>query len=380
MSEADTLRKAVGKKIKKLLDEQRGKFILGAVKHGLAPNKANQLWEFVEPFARYGFNRAHAASYARIAYQTAWLKARYPAPFMAALLTSDYGNLERIAIEVAECGRMGIKIIPPSVNKSFAEFGVVPETGEIVFSLAAIKGIGDRAAEIIQEERKKNGPFVSLVDFVERMPKSLINKKTLECLIKSGSFDEFGERRQMLEGISEILRYGEYVSRAKNSSQASLFGDPSTGSGLGGPSSGGVGLRFPKTEPASRQERLQWEKELLGFYLSDHPLAEYVSILEKLGTPIDKLRELVTGKRATIGGMIASSKRIITKTGKPMLFSQLQDSRSKVEVVVFPDIFAQNPLLWQEDNVVLVRGRVDSQNGSLKFICEQAEEIRNFES
>jgi DNA polymerase-3 subunit alpha len=385
MSEADTLRKAVGKKIKKLLDEQRGKFILGAVKHGLAPNKANQLWEFVEPFARYGFNRAHAASYARIAYQTAWLKARYPAPFMAALLTSDYGNLDRIAIEVAECGRMGIKIIPPSVNKSFAEFGVVPETGEIVFSLAAIKGIGDRAAEIIQEERKKNGLFVSLADFVERMPKSLINKKTLECLIKSGSFDEFGERRQMLEGISEILRYAEYSSRAKNSSQASLFGGPSTGSGLGGPStgsgfSGGAGLRLPKTEPASRQERLQWEKELLGFYLSDHPLAEYLSILEKLGTPIEKLRELVTGKRATIGGMIASSKRIITKTGKPMLFSQLQDSRSKVEVVVFPDILAQNPLLWQEDNVVLVRGRVDSQNGSLKFICEQAEEIQDLNS
>jgi DNA polymerase-3 subunit alpha len=398
MSEADTLRKAVGKKIKKLLDEQREKFVAGAIKHGLAPNKASQLWEFVEPFARYGFNRAHAASYARIAYQTAWLKARYPAPFMAALLTSDYGNLDRIAIEVAECGRMGIKIIPPSVNKSFVEFGVVPETGEIVFSLAAIKGIGDRAAEIIQEERKKNGLFVSLADFVERMPKSLINKKTLECLIKSGSFDEFGERRQMLEGISEILRYAEYVSRAKNSSQASLFGGPSTSSGLGGPStgsglggpstgsglsnpsSGGVGLRLPKTEPATRQERLQWEKELLGFYLSDHPLAEYVSILEKLGTPIEKLKELVTGKRATIGGMIASSKRIITKTGKPMLFSQLQDSRSKVEVVVFPDIFAQNPLLWQEDNVVLVRGRVDSKNGSLKFICEQAEEIRNFES
>lgn len=379
MPEADTLRKAVGKKIKKLLDEQRDKFVTGAVKHGLAQAKANRLWEFVEPFARYGFNKAHAASYARIAYQTAWLKTHYPAPFMAALLTSDYGNLDRIAIGVAEANRMGIKIIPPSVNKSFVEFGVMPETREIIFSLVAIKGIGFGVAEAIQEERNQRGIFASLADFVKRIPRAMVNRKTLECLIKSGAIDEFGERKQMLEGINEILKYADRAHLQKNSSQSSLFGD--------GPLSNGSGIKLAQTEPASKQERLRWEKELLGFYLSDHPISGFLPMLAKLTTPLQKITSLMTGpaaeqtrfktdKRFTIGGMVASSKQIVTKTGKPMLFSQIEDMGAKIEVVVFPDILAQNPMLWQAENMVLVRGRVDTRHGKLKFICEKAEEIR----
>jgi DNA polymerase-3 subunit alpha len=368
LGEGYLLVKAIAKKIKEEIDRHRERFIEKAIAKGRDRKTAEAIFALIEPFARYGFNRAHSAAYAHIAYQTAYLKAHYPAAFMAALLTSDYGNLERIAIEVAECNRLGIKIIPPSVNKSFVEFGVVPETGEIIFSLAAIKGIGVGVAQTIQEERQRNGKFTSLENFIERMPRPLINKKTLECLIKSGALDELGERRQMLEGINEILRYADQVHRQKNSPQSTLFG--------GGSPLAGFPLKLPEVEPATEKERLQWEKEFLGFYLSSHPLTEYLPVLAKISTPLQKISALMVGKRLTIGGIITSAKRIMTKTGKPMLFSELEDQSSKIEVIVFPDVLMQNPLPWQVDNVVLIHGRVDARNGSLKIICEKAEEIK----
>lgn len=369
LGEGYLLVKAIAKKVKADVEAHRSRFIEKAVAKGRDRKTAEALFGLIEPFAHYGFNRAHSAAYAYIAYQTAYLKTHYPAPFMAALLTSDFGNLDRIAIEIAECNRMGLAIVPPNVNKSFVEFGVVPETGEIIFSLAAIKGVGVGAAEAIQDAREQGGKFTSLANFIERLPRQFINRKTLECLIKSGALDEFGERQAMLKGIDEMLRYADYVHRQKSSSQSSLFGD-------GGSSSHGFLLKIPAVEPATRKDRLQWEKEFLGFYLSDHPLADYLPVLAKLSTPIQKISGLMTGKRLTIGGMIASAKRIVTKTGKPMLFSELEDRNAKIEVVVFPDILAQNPLLWQVENVVLVSGRVDTRNGSLKFICEKAEELQ----
>jgi len=371
MPQADTLRKAVGKKIKKLLDEQRDKFIDGAMKNGLERTKAVRLWDFVEPFARYGFNKAHAASYARIAYQTAWLKARYPRPFMAALLTADFGNLDRIAIEVAECARLGIKIIPPDVNKSFVEFGVTPDTGEIVFSLAAIKGVGVGVAEIIQEERQKNGIYTSLVNFVERMPRHVLNRKTLECLIKSGAMDSLGERKQLLAGIEHILRYAAYKEREKEMSQYSLFGVETDSSSVSHE------LRLPAVEPATRAERASWDKEFLGLYLSDHPLSEFAAAISRFGMPLGKIAQIAAGKRVRVGGMIAACKRIVTKTGKPMLFSQLEDMSARVEVVVFPDVLEKNPTIWREDNLLFVEGRVDIRGGVPKLICEEATPIRS---
>ncbi len=369
LGEGYLLVKAIAKKIKSEIEAHRERFVEKAVKKGKDRRVAEALFSQIEPFARYGFNKAHSAAYAYIAYQTAYLKAHYPAAFMAALLTSDYGNLDRIAIEIEECRRLGIKIIPPSVNKSFVEFGVVPESGEIIFSLAAIKGIGVGVAKTIQEERERGGKFNSLENFVERMPRSLINKKTLECLIKSGALDEFGERKRLLEGIPEILKYAEYIHKEKNSAQSSLFGGTSETSG------GGLGIKLPKSEPAGKKEKLKWEKEFLGFYLSDHPLSEYLSVLSKLSTPIGKLGEFVTNKSLTIGGIIASAKKIVTKTGKPMLFSEIEDQSAKIEVVVFPDTLEQNPMLWKVDNVVMISGRIDRRNGTLKFICEKAEEV-----
>lgn len=366
MAQADTLRKAVGKKIKKLLDEQRDKFVSGAIKHGLDNKKAARLWEFVEPFARYGFNKAHAASYARIAYQTAWLKAHYPRPFMAALLTSDFGNLERIAIEIAECERMGLKIIPPDVNRSFVEFGVVPESGEIIFSLAAIKGVGVGVAELIQEERKANGPYSSLENFIERLPRTVLNKKTLEALAKSGALDNFGERKRLFFGIDNILKFADNAARQAQSRQIGLFGSQAKSSST---------LKLPEIEPATKRERLMWERELLGLYVSDHPLSGYRGLLAGATMPITKLSEAMSGRRVKIGGLVAACKRIITKTGKPMLFSKLEDTGSNIEVVVFPDVLEQNPVVWRQDAVVMVEGKVDTRNGSLKVICEKVEAV-----
>ncbi|KKT88813.1 MAG: polymerase III, alpha subunit protein [Parcubacteria group bacterium GW2011_GWB1_45_10] len=371
-AQADILRKAVGKKIKSLLDEQKDKFISGAMKtSNVSLELATKVWEFIEPFARYGFNRAHSACYAQIVYQTAYLKANYPNIFMAALLTTDFGNLDRVAMEVNECYRLGIKITPPNINKSFVEFGVVPETGEVVFSLAAIKGVGVGVTEAVQDERKNNGPFLSLTNFVERMPKNIINKKTMESLIKAGAFDEFAERAQLLAGLDEILRFASGFSKNSNQNQMGLFG-------LGAAKSV---IRLPQVEPASKKERLAWEKEYLGLYLSDNPLSGYQNIFAKLATPLAGVvsnNKNFSGRRMKIGGVIASCQRILTKTGKPMLFSKVDDySNTRIEVVVFPSTLEKSPHVWQEDNVILIEGKLDSQHGELKFICEKAELVES---
>lgn len=374
LGEGYLLVKAIAKKIKSEVDAHRSGFIEKAVAKGNDKRIAEQLFDQIEPFARYGFNRAHSAAYADIAYKTAYLKTHYAEAFMAALLTSDFGNLDRIAIEIAECNRLNIPIVPPSVNKSFVEFGVAPETKEIIFSLAAIKGVGVGAAEIIQEERSRNGKYTSLANFIERVPRHIINKKTMECLIKSGALDDLGEREQMLAGMAEILRYADYVHRQKESPQYSLFGPGSNGA------SGDAhdfSLRLPQTEPATKKERLAWEKEFLGFYLSNHPLADYLLFLEKLCIPIQKISEVMIGKRIKVGGMIASCKRIVAKNGKPMLFSALEDTHAKIEVVVFPDVLERNPAVWREENVLLIEGKVDRRGGEMKLICERAEQIRS---
>ncbi|MBI2634029.1 MAG: DNA polymerase III subunit alpha, partial [Parcubacteria group bacterium] len=355
LPEADTLRKAVGKKIKKLLEEQKEKFISGALKNGLEKVKAEKLWEWFEPFARYGFNKGHAASYARISYQTAWLKAHYTKEFMAALLTSDFGNLDRIAIEISECERLGIKIIPPDVNRSFVEFGVTRDTGEITFSLAAIKGVGVGVAEAIQNERKENGVYSSLTNFVERVPRYVVNKKTLEALIKTGALDTFAERNQMLVGLDAILQFANQAEKEKSSVQAGLF--------AGTPGNGRV-LKLPQVEPASREQRLAWERELLGMYLSDHPLNGMEARFARAVTPIFKIISSPNGNKVRIGGIISVLQRIMTKTGRPMLFSMIEDRSAKIEVVVFPNLLEQNPLVWQKDRVVVIEGRLDNRNGS----------------
>lgn len=367
MAEADILRKAVGKKIKRLLDQQKEKLIQGMVSNKIPQKTAESIWTFVEPFARYGFNKSHAVCYAMIAYRTAYLKAHFPAEFMAALLTSDFHNLDRVAIEIAECERMGIKVFPSNINQSFVEFGVVKDTNNIIFSLAAIKNVGVGAAENIVEERETNGPYKSLEDFVSRLGPEIINKKTVESLAKAGALDNLVERNQALAGIDNILKFSSILHKQKNDGQMGLF-TRITGERLSS-------LELPDIEPASKKQRLAWEKELLGIYLSEHPLKEMEEIISQKAQPIQSLTEQSSGKRVRVAGIISSIQKIITKTNEPMLFVRLEDTTAKTEILVFPKILRENSLIWQPDNIVIVEGKLNIKDGVPKVLAESVQEL-----
>ncbi len=272
LAEADILRKAVGKKIKKLLGEQSEKLINGMISNGIPKPIAEKIWQYVEPFARYGFNRSHAACYAMIAYQTAYLKANYPAEFMTALLNAESSNLDRVAIIMAEAKKMEIDILPPDINESLEDFTLIKdEKPKIRFGLSAIKNLSVNAVQSIINEREKNGAFLNLQNFLERIFSSDLNKKSLEALIKSGALDVFNERRLLNNNIEEILRYSKDSHKSSASSQTGLFESYS----IVAP------LKLINTEPAAKKEKLAWEKEFLGLYTSEHPMQDYREIMEK---------------------------------------------------------------------------------------------------
>ena len=371
LGEADVLRKAIGKKIKKLLLEQEEKFMQGAIKNGIKKDIATKLFDFIEPFARYGFNRSHAACYALIAYQTAYLKAHWPAQFLAALMTSDYGNTDRIAIEVAEVKKIGIQVLPPDINESYSTFTVVRESLEkkeptIRFGLMAIKNIGTNIVRKIIDERKKDGPYQNLDDFLRRVQTKDLNKKSLESLIKCGALDNFGERQTLLDNLDAILTYAKNSQRETLNGQTNLFGMlPVTNSPK---------LKLKESEPASKKQKLAWEKSLLGMYVSEHPLQEYAPYLEKITIPLRKLAAKARGG-ITVGGVVTQIKRIITKTQEPMLFVRLEDQSGSIEILVFPTTLKEKPEIWQEEKILLVSGRLSSKEGVLKMICEKAQEL-----
>ncbi len=366
LSEADVLRKAVGKKIKSLLVSQKEKFITGMIKNKIDKRIAQKIWEWVLPFARYGFNKSHSTAYAMIAYQTAYLKTHYPIEFMAALLTSEKADIERIAVLIKECQKMGIEVLPPDINESFRNFSVVPEENKIRFGLLAIKNVGNNVVEAIISERKGSGSFKSISDFISRIPSKDLNKKSLESLIKSGAFDKLEERSKLLFNMEEILEANREIQRNINNGQKNLFeNSPHFSSSL-------------KLKPAKETplpEKLNWEKELLGLYISAHPLESFKTVLEKKALPLAHIDKSIVGKRVRIGGIISTVKRIITKTGKPMLFLSLEDITDKIEVVVFPGIIERNPTAFQENKIVFIKGRVDNRDNTPKIICEEIEEI-----
>ncbi|PIP24928.1 MAG: DNA polymerase III subunit alpha [Candidatus Nealsonbacteria bacterium CG23_combo_of_CG06-09_8_20_14_all_36_12] len=366
LSEADTLRKAVGKKIRKLLLEQKEKLIQGMAKNGIEKGIAQKIWDWILPFASYGFNRSHAASYATIAYQTAYLKSHYPAEFMASLLTSEQADIERIGFLITECRKMEIEVLAPEINESLRNFTVVPGKNQIRFGLLAIKNVGHNTVEAIVKERKTNGPFKSISDFVARMNPKDLNKKSLESLIKAGVFDNFGERNQLLLNTELLLEKTREIQKNRTNHQKNLFGEKLQ---FGG------NLFLSPALPATTQEKLNWEREFLGLYVSSHPLEEYKKVLEKKVLPIAKIEEKSVGKIIKIGGLIASLKKIITKSGSPMLFLNLDDLTDKIEVVVFPAVLSQNLALFHEGKIVIITGRVDIRDGRPKIICEEIEEI-----
>ena len=365
LAEADILRKAVGKKIKKLLDEQSEKLISGMIRNGIERQTATQIWQYVEPFARYGFNRSHAACYALIAYQTAYLKTKYPAEFMTALLNAESFDLDRVAILMKEAKTMGIDILPPDINESLQDFTLIKDgKTKIRFGLSAIKNLSANTAQGAILNRQ-NGSFADVKDFIERMTLSDLNKKSLEALIKCGALDGFAERRLLLSNIEELQRYARDADRKNNSSQGGLFDSFSAA----------APLKLKPIEPASKKEKLAWEKELLGLYTSEHPMEEYKNLMEQHSLGIKKINPAMVGRQVSICGLISEVKKFVTKTGKLMLFTKLEDWANKIEVVVFPDVLARDAELWAEDKIVIVKGRVSDRNGNLSIICDTAQEL-----
>ena len=367
LSEADILRKAVGKKIKSLLVSQKEKFIQGMLKNQIRKEIAQKIWDWILPFAQYGFNKAHATAYAMIACQTAYLKAHFPVEFMSALLTSEKSNIERIAVLISECEKMGIKVLPPDINESFRNFSVVPKEKKIRFGLLAIKNVGNNVVEAIISERKEGGQFHSFSDFISRIESKDLNKRSLESLIKAGVFDKFEERNKLLTNLEDILNFNREVRKNKIDKQKSLFAKISNFK----PNL----INLKPAQPAAEEQRLQWEKELLGLYISSHPLENFRKILEKKTAKVSELTFYSKNHRIRIGGIIAKIKRILTKTGKPMLFMNLEDLTGKIEVVVFPGIIERNPTAFQENKIVLISGWVDNRDGVAKVIAEDIEEI-----
>jgi len=366
--QADILRKAVGKKIKKLLDEQKEKFLKGAVENGATAKTAQAVWDFIEPFAKYGFNRAHAACYAYIAYQTAYLKAHYPSAFMAAWLTAEQQNIEKVAFAINECKRMEIEVLQPDINESFVEFGVVKETGNIRFGLAAIKNVGVGVSEAITEERKVNGPYKNLTDFLLRLGTQALNKKAVEALAKSGALDSLAERNTVLVNIESIIKFISGIEKQKKLNQMNLFGEESK--------EALPELQLEEVVAAEQKQRLAWEKELLGIYISEHPLKGMEGLILKMGLPISEIKAN-KDEKVKIAGIITQTRKIITRNKQPMLFATLEDLESKIEVIVFPKILAKDPEIWNSPDPVIIEGRVDNKEGQIKIIADGAKFIKN---
>jgi len=365
--EVDKFRKAVGKKIPEEMKKQHIIFVEGCIKHGgMTKGKAEELWDLFEPFQGYGFNKAHAASYGLMAYQTAYLKANFPAIYMSAVLTADSGDVERIGIMIAECKRMGIEVLPPSVNESYSQFTVVnnpPHPHKIRFGLVTIKNFGQGISTSIIEERKRGGKFLSLVNFLDRIKDKNLNKKSLEALIKSGAMDEFEERGLLLANLEGLLAYNrERLNRPDN--QDSLFGEMADTSTL-------PTLRLEKASEVSQKEKLQWEKDLLGLYISGHPLEAYKTKLEANNMTIKKLETLQEGDTTVIAGIIETIRDVLTKKNERMLFIQVADFSGSTDVVVFPKVFEEFRSFITAENCIAIKGKVSKRKGETSFIAEK---------
>lgn len=384
--QADTLRKAVGKKNIDLMRKVKVDFVEGAIATSGAKKEVAELfWDQLEEFANYCFNKSHAACYGLIAYWTAYLKAHYPEAFMAALMTSDADDTDRLAIEITECKHMGITVLSPDVNQSFVEFAVVPGKKEIRFGMAAVKGVGVGVVEEILRARA-DGQFTSVEDFAKRVSTQKVNKKAWESLIKTGAFDSMVDRSDLLFNLETVQAFASKIQKEALSGQTDLFG----------------GLADMKTvqptislSPApvkhTDKERLTWERELLGLYISAHPLDNYEIYFEEQTLPLHELTKDIDAKTVTIGGLIASVRSIVTKSGSKMAFAKLEDKTGETEVIVFPNLFEQVGAQLIQDAVVRVTGKVSARDregnlsGDTKLIADEIQivhddELRTYES
>ena len=374
--QADTLRKAIGKKNVAMMAKMKVEFIEGAIKESDMPrNAAEQFWKQLEDFAAYCFNKSHAACYGLISYQTAYLKAHYPVAFMAAVMTSDYDDTDRLAIEISECKRMGIEVLPPDVNESFMEFAAVPGKKQIRFGMKAIKNVGAGAVDEILRARAETGSFVSLEDFASKVSARIVNRKTIESLVKSGAFDRFADRSILLGNVDVFLAYANRLQKEANSGQTDIFGDL------------GVEVVIPKLtlDPSVEQHnshvQLQWERELLGLYLSQHPLSAFEDFLREQAVPLSEIKPEHDGKPITVAGTINELREITTKKGQKMAFIKIADMKGDIELILFPNAYQQTTGIWERDRVVLVHGKVNSKDrdgnmsDEVKVMVDDAREV-----
>ncbi len=370
LGEADIVRKAMGKKIPEIMQKEKSRFIAGAERNGFSREVAEQVFSLIEPFAGYAFNKAHATSYAMIAYQTAYLKANYPAEFMAALLITNMGNQDKVAGAVAECRRIGIPVLPPDVNASKETF-TIEKTAEgalaIRFGLAAIKNVGEAAIAPIIAAREKGGPFRSLEDFCRRTDLRGMNKRTLESLIKVGALDSLGRRGDLLGGIDRILKLSQQEQQLKASGQATMFD-------LWGQSAS-VPLPVLKLDPVDipQSEMLQWEKELLGVYLSAHPLVAATADLgDQISVFCGQIDEEMIGQEVTLVGSLASVRIGLTKKNTPFASAVLEDLGGQIELTAWSEVYESTRELWEEGKTVLIHGKVTERGDRVQITVKDA--------
>ncbi len=385
--QADTLRKAVGKKKIDLMKKVKPEFVEGAVKVGGATREmAETFWTQLEEFANYCFNKSHAACYGLIAYWTAYLKAHYPDAFMAALMTSDHDDTDRLAIEMTECKHMGIDVLSPDVNESFIEFAVVPNEHKIRFGMSAVKGVGVGAVEEVLRAREE-GAFSSVEDFAKRVSTSKFNRKAWESLIKSGAFDDMGDRSDLLFNLDAITAFASKLQKEAASGQTDLFGM------LGGEGSGVQSMLNLQKAPVqhTEKERLAWERELLGLYISAHPLDKYETYLSEQAQPLTQLIPEYDSRTMTVGGIINSVRTIVTKSGSKMAFVGIEDKFGEGEVIVFPNLYEKVGAKLQQDAVIRVTGKNSARDrdgnlgGESKLIADDIimitdDDVDNYES
>ena len=367
----DALRQAIGKKKPKEMAEQHTIFVDGCKKHsGMSESDAEKIWELFVPFQGYGFNKAHAASYGIISFQTAYLKAHYPVEYMTALLTAESGNTDKVVEAIEECKRIKILVLAPDINSSQTQFTIEPnpkslDNRAIRFGLSAIKNVGEAAISSILSSRGEL-PFKSLTDFCLRVDSQKVNRKVLESLIKSGSLDNFGKRSAMLEGLDKIREMGASISKLKSLGQVSLFGDsakPDTEDLL------------PQIEEFEKTQKLEMEKELLGFYLTEHPHAEKLSQLGDMITHriSDLFTDNFSGQTVTLGGIIESVRVVTTKnSNQQMCFAKISDLGKSIDAVVFPKVFAVTAPIWKQDNLIILQGKVESAQSTEPEDLEEA--------
>ncbi|MBS1254136.1 MAG: DNA polymerase III subunit alpha [Anaerolineales bacterium] len=377
--DADLIRKAVGKKKKQQLLEHKKKFIQGAVENGITRETARDIFEDIEFFARYGFNKAHASDYAMITCQTAYLKAKYPVEYMTALLSVERDNTDKIARIVGDCHRMGIKLLPPDVNHSELDFTIETLPDEIYqeddvqrrrgirFGMGAVKNVGAGPVEAILEARE-DGPFESLDNFCRRADLRQVQRRALECLIKVGAFDQFGRRDQLVAVIDRMLGVSQQAHQAAEVGQMTMFGGEAAEA-----LESSVFDPLPDVAETPQNIQVGWEKELTGLFLSEHPLHRMVDELDQLVTArCGEIDTPMAGQSVTLAGLVTSVRQITTRKGDPMAFAQLEDLQGSVEVTIFPRTWEQTRAVWEEDNLVILQGRVDERNDRAQVICNKA--------